>query len=1041
MVTTLTLVGGAPLVCAETSTVEGQFILDKNEVREGETINLALLALDKNGEVDRFGEGKGSTIMAVIHTIKGEIQGGSVLPGAIPKDTDPTGGYFASQVRYVRLDQGVGRVNIYYPRGIAAAEETTDTVTIYLQERIPTDGGGVNFVQIGETIEKTISIGAESGALPALRVESFVPARNDPQVSSEDKDRKDGITAKMTAGIEGGQITVVGIDETVGNIRRGKRAPGIVRLDLLDKEEGESIYSDEERMVRDKAIFTLTSEITKSGLYDVVASWQDDEEVTSVQINVSDTLEVLPQREARGLKLIADKERIAKPNSEIFDGNDNCPANFPVALVCQGTYINLITLDQFGNAISNTETAEFTVSIVDEAQVASSTALKFKVLQGGGVGIPTDNHDAILGNEKNEIIKLGTTALVARANNPDVSDSEPLAIKVVEDSLLVDVVDGQTKFAQIAGTEFDAFVVRVGNERGQVYLQNQSKTMDYANVNQPTLDPGAIEVIGSPPAEEIRSFFRKSDGTDIVKGLFKVATIYDTYSNSYLISDRAGKYSQVRVYVWEIAPAAATQVRYLNAIGEDILEVSPYFDEDTKQYKTTIYESAFSMYDNFGNPITNLGDMKAESVNGKVTYSGNRDYGQPGKGGTIEVVYETTGRKAFSGKDEIKFAFTEPGLGNTEFVIVSNIPVPDYVTEVGTITPYIETTSIPVNSEVALTLEKKHVDVMRVILGGEGDSLVPEVYEINWKDIELSAKQCEDADGTFDNGECQLNETQCQAADGIFRDDKCQQQEELLIASGLELDFKGSNRKLLTIKAGSREGRFTLNFNDANNAELEKSLIFTVTGPVVIVPPEETPEPTPPTDTDKAQCEGEGNFWEAEECKVLAVLNNPGDKKNSAVLASDGTIAFTSNAQFTGGAAFDGGNLEGISSMQLTAEGSSVLFVGSINFDSEDVGEQVDIVIAVSYSHNPLLGSDGNIVWWSRTADGIPEWDMNPANLEAYKVAHLIEEGNLTLPLLMYEGTLGKENISPGTINVYIGYRLENGLIKFGAQPIIFQMF
>jgi len=41
----------------------------------------------------------------------------------------------------------------------------------------------------------------------------------------------------------------------------------------------------------------------------------------------------------------------------------------------------------------------------------------------------------------------------------------------------------------------------------------------------------------------------------------------------------------------------------------------------------------------------------------------------------------------------------------------------------------------------------------------------------------------------------------------------------------------------------------------------------------------------------------------------------------------------------------------------------------------------------------------------------------------------------------MYEGPLGKENIEPGTINVYIGYRLENGLIKFGAQPIIFQMF
>lgn len=129
MVTILTLVGGAPLVYAETSTVKGQVILDKTKVREGETINLALFGLDENGEVYRFAEGKGSTIMAVIHTIKGKIQGGSSRPGVIPKDTDPNEGYFSSQVRsvrsqvhYVRLEQGVGRVSILYPEGIAAAE-------------------------------------------------------------------------------------------------------------------------------------------------------------------------------------------------------------------------------------------------------------------------------------------------------------------------------------------------------------------------------------------------------------------------------------------------------------------------------------------------------------------------------------------------------------------------------------------------------------------------------------------------------------------------------------------------------------------------------------------------------------------------------------------------------------------------------------------------------------------------------------------------------------------------------------------------------
>jgi hypothetical protein len=1059
-----------------------------------------------------------------------------------------------------------------------------------------------------------------------LRVASFKPASNDPRVDStnEDEDRSDGISAKMTAGFGGGQIAVTvdedDIEEDSSVLRRGTtRAAEFLILEFLD-EEGNTVYSYEEKIYGGEVIFTLTSELTRAGTYNMVVSLKDNAEVTSTQVIAEDTVEILPQTEVCGLKLIADKERIAKPNSGIFD---NCSSKFPDNLVCQGTRISLITLDQFGNQIDKTENEEFTVSIVDEANVVNDTVLKFKVPRHEGFGIPIDTVNIydnnciqpiigtdtkircmVLGNERNEIMKRGTTALVARADDPNISDSEPLAIKVVENSLLVEKVS--TKSTQTAGYQFDAFIVRVGDERGKVYLQN-NKTVDYASVkNQPTLDPGAIKIVS--PAEEIDSFYR--DGKDHITGIFNTATD-GTDGTDYFISDKAGKYSQVRVSAWEIVPAEATQVKYLNSIGEEITEIPP---GNEKPYKTTLYEEAFHMYDSYGNEITlDLGEMEAKSANGRVSYinskNENQDYGRPGGTGKIDVVYKITcckgKNKAFSGVDEIKFTFLMwPGLIKSKFVIVSDIPPnPEIVvaetdaaetdatetdaaetdatetdatetdatetdatetdatetdatetgtTITGTITPYIETISIPVNGEVALTLEKTNVDVMRMIMGGDGDSLVPEVYEMDWKDIQFSAKQCEDAGGTFDNGECQLNETQClaangsfidsecqlnetqclaadgifiddkcqlnealdetqcqaadgifidsecqlnetqclaadgifsindggddgdddtlslsfnngdegdgecqlnetqcQAANGIFRDDKCQKQEEFPLVDGKILDFGNGNRKLLIIKAGSREGRFTLTFYDTSNTKVEKSLTFAVTKKVtVIVPPDETPQPT--TATDEAQCDAEGNYWDAnnaddaddaddEECKALAVLNNSDGSGDSAVLASDGTIddTITSKARFTGGAALDDGRFKSRASMQITAKGSKVLFVGSIKFDAEDVGEKVDIVITVSYS----LDADGNIQWFSRTSDALSAWDMNPANLETFKVAHLIEEENLTLPLVIFEETLSKEDVVPGTLNVYIGYRLKDGSIKFGALPIIFQMF
>ncbi len=154
---------GSPAVWATTSTIEGQFILDKTAIGAGGSVNLALLGLDSSGKVDRFGEQNGSVIMAVVNSIKGTVVGGSATPGAQPNDIDPKdgkpipkGGDFASTVAYVRLEQGNGKAYISYP----ADASGEDSVTISLQERVASTGGGVEFKPIGSSVVKKVQITA-----------------------------------------------------------------------------------------------------------------------------------------------------------------------------------------------------------------------------------------------------------------------------------------------------------------------------------------------------------------------------------------------------------------------------------------------------------------------------------------------------------------------------------------------------------------------------------------------------------------------------------------------------------------------------------------------------------------------------------------------------------------------------------------------------------------------------------------------------------------------------------------------------------------
>ncbi|RKZ76885.1 MAG: hypothetical protein DRR19_28345 [Candidatus Parabeggiatoa sp. nov. 1] len=1043
----LTMAGGS--AWADTSTVKGQFILDKTEVKGGETVNLALLGLTNSGEVDRFGESQGSTIMAVVNTIKGKIQGGDINP------SNPDKGYFASDVKYVRLQQGVGRVSIYYPNDIVGSEETTDTVTVYLQEKTYTDKGGVEYNLIGQAVDKTITIKAGISAPAALQFISFepAPAENKPNINR----LSGGLKARMTAGYEGGQLRVRGLAQS------GLRAANIIKLEVIGntlsaegKPEKKVIYQDTQRMVQDEAIFTLTSEITKAGTYDMIASLEGTD-VNSLTMVSHDTLTVLPTLKPAALKLSADKVRITKP------GANACKSTFPHNQVCQGAKITLKLLDEygndmeFGNPTTSTDVEkDLIVSFTDARKVVNNNALKFRIPAYSSVGVPRDGTDEYLGNQAIEIIdKNKTTSLVAKVESggSGITNSNALVIKVAENSLTAETHEDFSG-PQLAGSEFKAFYIKIANADG---------------VPDTTTNPGTIDIKSG--ANDTVPVERNPD-TYIVEGFFQKAT----GSKKYLLSDQAGNYGQVWVMGEPIVPAAAHLVTLRNKIGEDITFINTIFNKEHKQYVTSIAENAFRMVDAYGNAITeNVGDFQVKSSAATITYvnTAGGSHGEPGRspGGVVEVRYDTVGSKAFAGEDTITVTFNKPALSSKSIMVKTMVPTA--VAEgLDRITSYIDTNDLPVNSEVALKVETldqqgnlfMHDNLVVTVtfneeLGDDGAAegeegsedgaaegeegsedgaaegeegsedvkevvIVPTVYELI--EYALTSGQCRNVGGTYENEKCSdTNADRCINNIGyIFTEAQgCLRQEEKTVASGGRLTFK-TGSKLFVVEAGPRAGKFSLTFKDANKPDIKETRIFNVTNEIIVAPGKTEDE-----------CRKEGNLWMDEDkaCKPMPDRSTGG----AFVIGADGSQK-SSNVRITGGTSIEGGDIAGSGAAANLSDTPEIRFVGNIKFDPDHEGKKVDIIAVALYQPNPFLTGIGGGVYFSLQEGGIAVyWNLTDvADIESfYDDKHTIVKDEPKV-VEIFKGKFKNPPFVASTLDVWLGYRLDDGTIIFNPQSI-----
>jgi len=1017
----------SPAVWAATSTIEGQFILDKTAVSAGGRVNLALLGLDSSGKVDRFGEQNGSVIMAVVNSVKGTVTGGSATPGALPDDmVTPAAGKFASTVAYVKLVQGNGKVYIDYP----ADASGEDTLTVFLQERIPSTGGGVDFKPIGSSVVKKVNVAAASTSPWALDIVEFKPAPADPRGGSSKVAKTvwelsadeigSGISGVMTAGMAGGQFVIKAANPT---------AAGNVKLTLSNKY---NTYEYNAQMIQGQAIVTLDDKITKSTddalqldyNYRVKATF-DGETLSSVDLVYPDVLKVYSTGVPRAVSATSTKSRIAKPSSGIeailssTAGDCQTPGSNTAFPVCQGTEVRIGLLDEFGNATTNKDGSEIKLLVKDANEVMTGTTLDVSIPAASATGMAVARTgDLIVGNNKGELLKLGSTSVVVSAvdsNNvpiSTVSSSQPLAIQVVSDVLMPTVHADFAAKNQIAGTEFNAFTV------GLVGGDNVVKTVD----------PGAIMIKNLATKEEI-TVNRKTDGTNIVQALFQTATS----KPSYLLSDKAGVLGQVWIDASGIDRGAATKVELQNSHGEAQTGVMPGKISTDKKYTVKLPEVAFKMFDSYGNKVTPgtediTGTFTVTSSNGAATYqTGGKNYGVPGRDLSnyhVKVTYDATGARKFAGDDKIGVQFTKPGLGSANATINTTIPG---LQELKTIRASIETTTIPVNSEVAMTTEVLDQNGLIYI---DPDTTKNTVVKVEFNKAGTITP-------TTDSPAITPTVRQLKS-DGTW----------VSISSGESVNFTETmGRKVFMVEAGANVGQFSISFSDANNTTgVTETKLFSVTQSIKQCSPAPVTEGMEVCAIETTCADSKGvwvpNAGLKAACNAVPeVAAIPG---KAATINKDGGGRDGISATISGGASVEG---EAFKAGVTVGKDKTISFAGNIQVPAEHQGKSAVLLFAAGIELPSDKGYTGGSSTFYKAYDGTKKSffdidlyaDLTKWPGEVAKLAAAPHTAKLTLgksiSIDLYKGNLDV-GVPEAKFYIFFGYALDDGTIVYNSAPV-----
>ncbi|RKZ46989.1 MAG: hypothetical protein DRR00_22860, partial [Candidatus Parabeggiatoa sp. nov. 3] len=131
-------------------------------------------------------------------------------------------------------------------------------------------------------------------------------------------------------------------------------------------------------------------------------------------------------------------------------------------------------------------------------------------------------------------------------------------------------------------------------------------------------------------------------------------------------------------------------------------------------------------------------------------------------------------------------------------------------------------------------------------------------------------------------------------------------------------------------------------------------------------------------------------------------------------------------ARFYGGTAQNPGHFN--QEIVLENADQTVSIQGMIKVDSRHIGQAADIIVVVSYQSIEPAEVAVMIMLGEASA---PLWDGQLGHLIPFKRVDNLPESYL---LKIYEGTFGG---LAGKVQIYFGYRLDNGVIVYNANEVI----
>ena len=131
-------------------------------------------------------------------------------------------------------------------------------------------------------------------------------------------------------------------------------------------------------------------------------------------------------------------------------------------------------------------------------------------------------------------------------------------------------------------------------------------------------------------------------------------------------------------------------------------------------------------------------------------------------------------------------------------------------------------------------------------------------------------------------------------------------------------------------------------------------------------------------------------------------------------------------ARFYGGTAQNPGHFN--QEIVLENADQTVSIQGMIKVDSRHIGQAADIIVVVSYQSIEPEPIAAMIMLGEASA---PLWDGDLGHLIPFKRVDNLPESYL---LKIYEGTFGG---LAGKVQIYFGYRLDNGVIVYNANEVI----